>query len=289
MSAIGYTYSVVRYVHDPAAGESLNLGIVLYAPSIPRVATRLEYSYARLTQAFSGFDGRNYRKTLRQFEAAIDRMQSSWTDSFPAMRKLPEDAGAIGSQIWPDTDLSFRLGPVWAGVTSNFEETLQFLFDRFVTFQHAREHEERRSDKDVWTAYHQRLTQTPIASSLRKKRFTTPEVTLEFEHAFQNGGWHVLQPISLDYSRAEAIQEKATRWLGKALALKDHEELKQLYVLLGRPQMESLRDPYCRAKALLEKMPVPHVIVEEHEAEEFARKLAEFVQAHGVIDSTSAR
>jgi hypothetical protein len=83
MSAIPYTYSVIRYVHDPAVGETLNVGVVLYAPSVPYVGARLDHHYERLTHAFAEFDGDHYRKTVRQFEATIGRFRHNWAGALP--------------------------------------------------------------------------------------------------------------------------------------------------------------------------------------------------------------
>jgi hypothetical protein len=87
----------------------------------------------------------------------------------------------------------------------------------------------------------------------------------------------------LDYVRGESIQTKAARWLGNAVALEGHPELGKLYLLLGPPQLEENRASYVRAKNLLHKMPVEHELVEEKDADEFARGLADYLRAHGVV------
>ena len=106
---------------------------------------------------------------------------------------------------------------------------------------------------------------------------------LDFEHAFKNERWHVLQPVSLDYARPESLQEKAMRCLGQASVLEGNPELGRLYLLLGAPLQPSHREAYEKAKRLLHKMPVEHEVVEEDQAEEFARRIAECVREHGVV------
>src|SRR5713226_287713 len=145
MNAIPYTYSVIRYVHDPAVGESLNVGVVLYARAVPFVAARLDHHYERLSHAFAEFDGDHYRKTLRQFEAAIGRLQREWFGALPSLVELPADVAGLGALVWPDVGLSFRLGPVLAGLTNDPEEALSSLFTRMVTSQYTRSQVETRS------------------------------------------------------------------------------------------------------------------------------------------------
>ena len=107
---------------------------------------------------------------------------------------------------------------------------------------------------------------------------------LKYDHAFQNERWHILQPVSLDYARVEGLRNRIVRVLGDSTALQGNAELGKVYVLLGRPRQETYLPDYDKAKKLLERMPVTHELVEEAQAEEFARKLANEMREHGVID-----
>ena len=71
MNGISYTYSVVRYLHDPATGETLNVGVVLWAPSVRCLAARFEHRYERLSNTFVDFKGEHYKRALRQFETVF--------------------------------------------------------------------------------------------------------------------------------------------------------------------------------------------------------------------------
>jgi hypothetical protein len=284
MSTIPYTYSVVRYVHDPSAGEMLNVGIVLYAPAVPFVEARFEHRYTRLSRAFAGFDGDGYRTSVRRFERSVEHVRECWRDSFPALHEFPVDVGALAAKIWPDAGLSLRLGPVLAGVTDDPADTVDALFSRLVTSRQPHGQEERRTDKDVWSVYQRPLTLQAVSRALRPKTFGTPDYRLGFEHAFKNERWHVLQPVSMDYARPEYLQEKAMRCLGQASVLKGNPELGRIYLLLGAPHQRSHREAYEKAKRLLRQMPVEHELVEEDRAEEFAGKLAEYIRAHGIVN-----
>jgi hypothetical protein len=140
MSAIPYTYCVIRYVHDPAVGETLNVGVVLYAPSVPYVGACLDYHYERLSHAFAEFDGDHYRKTVRQYETAIGRFRHNWAGALPGLLNLPSDVGGVGALIWPDAGVSFRFGPILAGLSEDLDEALSSLFIRKVTSQCERPH-----------------------------------------------------------------------------------------------------------------------------------------------------
>ncbi len=288
MSKIAYTYSVVRYTHDPSAGETLNIGVLIYAPDVSYLGVRMEPRFKRLSDAFAEFDGEQYRRTLRRFEQALDNIWNNLVGGLPGMFDLPSDAGRLVAQVWPDQELSFRIGPTLAGVTDDPEQTLESLFRRMVLDQYERPVTENRNDEDVWRRYYNPIP-TEARKALREKIITTEDYELKFPHAFKNGRWHLLQPVTLDYTRTTEIQEKASRWLGKATLLRDESEVAKLYLLLGAPRHEEQLRAYTKAKNILHKIAIPHQIVEENEAADFADYLLDYMKEHGVVADESER
>jgi hypothetical protein len=287
MKRSSYTYCVVKYVHDPAAGEMLNIGVLLYAPEFTFVAAQVELRYERLSDAFADFDGEHYKRSLKQFEEAITQFRDEMQNGLLPMYELPIDAAAFGRLVWPDQELSFQLGPMLAGVTDNPQQTLEIIFDRMVNSQYQRKTQERRTDEQVWGDYQKVLAREQIVPVLRPKTFVAEGFELKYDHTYQNDLCHILQPVSLDYARVEGMKNKISRLLGESTALQGNAELGKVYLLLGRPRQEAQLPDYHKAKKLLDRMPVTHELVEETQAEEFARKLASEMRAHGVIDKES--
>lgn len=283
MSTIPYTYTVVKYVHDPAAGEVLNIGVILWAPTQPFLGAKLEFRYERLSNTFVGFEGEHYKRTLHQLEVELDLLQQQYTDNLFIRSDKPQDVKQLVALIWPDEDLSFRTGPMLAGISDDTEGALEEIFDRLVNSQYPRQRAEKRTDEEVWTVYHRPLVHTKANKRLVPKVIATDEFSLKFDHSFKNEKWHVLEPVSMDYVKAESIQRKATTWLGNATALSGHPELGILYILLGKPRLEIHKKAYIKAKNLLHKMPIKHQLIEEEEAEDFAKNLAAYMKEHGVL------
>ncbi len=283
MNTTPYTYSVIRYLHDPATGEMLNIGVILCAPAARVIEARLEFRYERLSDAFVDFDGEHYRRTLQQFVQVLDilRERLSATTLFD-LWDISSNAQSIAKQIWPDMDLSFQIGEVMAGISDDVSNTIENLFHRMVTSQYQRLTQERRTDDDVWAVYQKPLVRRHVISNLRPTVLTTPEVDVKFAHAFRNEKWHVLQPLSMDLKRREYIQNKAMRWFGSAHALEANAELGTLYVLLGPPSIETNRSAYIKAKNLLNKMPIKHELIEEDESEDFADHISAYMREHGI-------
>ena len=284
MKSVSYTFTVIRYVHDRAAGEALNIGVVVVAPEIPFMAVRVEQRFERLSRAFAGFDGEVYRQTVARFSESINQLKPK-ANELPNLRELPRDAPELIRLIWPDLDLSFTTGPLLAGITTQpLDELADSLFARMVSSQApGRGEGERRSDEEVWAKYQGPLRRVNVSHHLAPKIFAGPDFQIKFEHAFQNTKWRAVQPVTMDFVRAESLQEKATKWLGNASALEGHPQLGMLYILLGEPRTESHRTAYVKAKNLLNKMKVRHEIVEEREAEAFANELASYMREHGIL------
>jgi hypothetical protein len=284
MNTTPYTYSVIRYLHDPATGEVLNIGVILSAPAAGVIEARLEHRYERLSAAFIDFDGEHYRRALQQFNQVLDilRDRLSATTLFD-MWDISSNAQSVAKEIWPDTDLSFQIGEVMAGISDDLSDTIESIFHRMVTSQYQRMTQEKRTDDEVWSVYHKPLVRRHVAGNLRPTVLTTSEVDVKFAHAFRNEKWHVLQPLSMDLKRKENIQNKATRWLGNAYALEANAELSTLYVLLGPPSIETNRTAYIKAKNLLNKMPIKHQLIEEDEAEDFAEHISAYMREHGIV------
>jgi hypothetical protein len=281
-----YTYVVIRYVHDRAAGESLNVGVLLYSAAARYVAVQVEPRFERLSRAFAGFDGDSYRSTLHRLSEAVRAMRTTLNSGTLVFDEPLRDATEVLKDIWPDAGLGFHAGAMMSGVTSDpLPRVLSELFARMVSSQiPGRADAERRSDEEVWAGVYQTaMRRERISHHLTPRTFEAPEFEIRFDHTFQNKLWHVVQPVTMDFVRADSLQEKATRWLGNATALKGHPRLGKLYVLLGEPRLEVHRSAYDKAKNLLHKMPVKHEIVEEREADSFARELADYMRQHGII------
>src|ERR1700704_600459 len=71
MTKKSYSFCVLRYAHDPIAGECLNIGVLLVSERAAFLDLRLAYHSERLSAAFSGFEGERFKQVLRHFEAAV--------------------------------------------------------------------------------------------------------------------------------------------------------------------------------------------------------------------------
>lgn len=281
---VPYTYSLIRYVHDPIAGEALNVGVLLHSPAVSFLDAKLEFRYERFSSTFARFDGERFKQVLRHFMAAMDEARESLSTAplFIRDSSASTTSSDFAKRIWIDSGLSFRVSEPMGGVGENMPALLDQLFDRFVTSQYPQQDSQHMTDEQVWTRYRGKLP-NEVKRNLRPKTFETRDYKIEFEHAFQNERWHVLQPVSMDYARTSSMQEKAARWLGAAVNLQESPEAARgkFYLLLHPPDLLTQRDAYVRAKNILHKMPLEHEFFEETETDRLSEELLTHLRNHG--------
>jgi hypothetical protein len=277
---VPYSYCILRYVHDPAVGEALNVGILAFAPTERRIDCRVEQRYSRLSSTFRDFNGHHYRASTRRMMAAVAGLQACWRDSLPSTDDVPKTLEHLCKFIFPDPGLSLQYSETFSGLAHDLNASVTDIFERMVTSQHPEGTEARRNDNQVWAVFQDPLEKAGVLQALQPKRFTSKDFNIEFDYAWKNAEWHVLQPVSMDYRQNDSLQKAATIWLGNATALRDQEELGELDLLLGPPQSSAQRLAYARAKDLLRKMPVPHRLIEEDEATDFANEVATMMKEH---------
>jgi hypothetical protein len=146
MNTISYTFRVIRYVHDPAVGEMLNVGVLLYAPAAHYLGFKFEALYGRLSNTFVNFDGDNYRRYISRMEAALRRVEERTQPSLD-LYEPPGSLEAVTRLVFPDTGGSFQPGPVLAGITDDPEMETEIIFERMVASQYRKEPKTRRTNE----------------------------------------------------------------------------------------------------------------------------------------------
>lgn len=276
-----YTYSILRYVHDPAAGESLNLGVVLCAPAARYFGARIQTNYGRLRKAFTSLDGDAHRDLMRYLQRRFDELQKSVAEELP-FAPTPLDVTALVTSVLPRDDSSLQWSAIGSGLADDPELELARLYARMVTANDSPKVDAGRTDDVIWSHYRAPLAQERVLPLLRPHRVVALDDEAEFEYSWQNRHWHFLQPFSLDLLEAESIRRKAHILLGQMHGIREAVREDTLHLLVGEPQLERCRAAAEKALHLLSKqLPVSHEIVRESEAGAFARSLAREVAVDG--------
>lgn len=287
MNKFGYTYCLVKYVHNPAAGEMLNIGVILFSEEAKQIIGKFEIHFDRLSSAFANFDGDHYRFIIRNLEHSIFQLNDRFKPSL--FQREFKDIKDIFRTLVPDLGLSIQFGNVLAGITNDLEDESEHIFYRLITSQTPQKEKKSRSDEEVWTVFNRPLAQKQVTKYLKPKHFTSNEYDLKFEHTFKNEKHHILDPVTMDYAQTESIQNRAIKILGQATTLEGNSEIGKLYLLLGVPKNPSHKNAYIKAKNLLNKIPIDKEIIEENDAEDFAKEITSYMKEHGVFENEQSQ
>lgn len=286
-----YSFCTLRYCHDPAVGEAINIGILFYAPEAGLVRFLYEHHTSALSALFRGFDREEFLRFLARLESAVESFQNTLIQAQSGLFKMgdaPSNVADLARWLLPDNGLSFQWSEPRAGISGDLVAATHLAFERQVTGQRPLPKEYKRRDDDaVWGAFYSSLRSYGITKALQPYTASTPDGDIDFKHAFKNDNWHALEPISFDYANVSSIRDQALLWFAYGDALRETRKFSMLYLLLGAPTDPQQKDDYIRAKNRLAKMAIPTQLIEEDEAPDFASDLAFEMKKHGVLPEDS--
>ncbi|MDX8445349.1 DUF3037 domain-containing protein [Mesorhizobium captivum] len=271
-----YTYMILRYRHDPVAGEQINVGVVVHAARSGFLGAVMRHSYGRISKMFPTLDGATLRHDLASIERAFHKLAKSNVSG--DMVDQP-NASTYAHRVVGKDDSALIWSEMGSGMTSDAAKTLENLNSRFV-LRYDEVTSARRSDADIWRPFRDLLLERRIGDIFQRKTITGVHDAVDFDHAWKNGKWHCFQPLSFDLTTPEGIQEKAARWVGHMVGLKQAEEEFQPYFIVGEPSDAALATAYERAIDFIRAAPLNPEIIPEKEMDDLANDLADKVHAH---------
>lgn len=280
---VSYTYTVLRYVHDVTTGEFLNVGVALHAPECRFVNVQCRTTYKRLKDVFPTLDGDAFRAAMRHVNRSFERFNEELGGELP-LRDTGKSVMDFAIAVLPKDDSSLQWSPAGAGLTRDPAMTLEHLFDRFVMGNDSKAGASRKQDDDVWRHFSLELQQRQVLKHFQPKTIAVQDDELEFKHAWKNGVWHCLAPVSFDLASPESIKEKAHRWLGQVSSVAESTDDFRLYFLVAEPSQPDLKPAYDSALSILRKSPVESEVYPETEARELSERLAAEVEGHAALE-----
>jgi Protein of unknown function (DUF3037) len=272
-----YTYTVLRYVHDAATAEFVNVGVVIHCPQQRYLGAKLRRTHGRFSDLFPDLDPSAFRSAM----SAIDRALKTAGEAYKKDDLFRSDANAasLARSVLPADDSSLQWSPVGSGLTSNPEQQLEHLFLRLVG-RYDEKQEHRRTDADVWRPIREKLDQAKLTSKLTEKVIRSTADSLEFKHAWKNGVWHCYEAVSFDLADADGIKNKARRWTGHLASVSDAADPFKPYFIVGAPTDRKLLPAFQDALAILKKSPVETEVFAETDVDTLVARIEAEITAH---------
>ncbi|HXQ39040.1 MAG TPA: DUF3037 domain-containing protein, partial [Anaerolineales bacterium] len=229
-------------------------------------------------------DGEFYRRYITslqsKFNKLAERVNSKQTTFEPW---LPDRIEELLNQVLSPDDSAIQFGEVQGGMTNDLEATFDDLYRRLVEIYLPQDENESRNEAEVWSIFSRSLRERNVTRLLRPAVIHTEKQDFEFEHAWKNGHWKALEPLSFDLINPGSIRRKALQYFGQNVVLEASKDIGLLYYLLGQPRRDdkAVLKEYAKAKDLLGtgKHSKKIRLIEEDEAEDFARDIAPRIEA----------
>lgn len=119
----GYTYQLVRYIHDQSTSEFVNVGIIVYHSESKFLKSRFLNKFGRVLNLFNGEPDVDFLKNyLEQFEEGINNIDCNKFN----------DIDCITSSILPKDDSALQCSDVFGGIDTDFDSALTDMFNVLV-------------------------------------------------------------------------------------------------------------------------------------------------------------
>jgi hypothetical protein len=273
-----YTYTVLRYVHDTTTGEFVNVGVALYAPKARYVSALCRGTYGRLNKVFPGVNPDYFKSLMRHIQSRFEEIGEHLTTRLPL--DSPRSIDELARRVLPADDSSLQWSPMGSGRTSDPAGTLEHLYERMVTRYEEKPSREQHTEDDVWRQFKRSLEAHQLLQRFEPRMISVRDDEVQFQHTWQNGVLHCLEPVSFDLMSAESIRDKAHRWLGRMTSIASAPQKFRVYFMVGQPQECELETAFDSALSILRKSPVPTSIFREQQVEELTAQIMAEVAGH---------
>jgi len=264
-----YEFALIRYVHNAASGECVNVGLAMLVSQTRRLRVQFNTRYGRIGQFFQdSFDGNHYRNVVRNLTDKFDELSEAFRSEggmFPTIQDLPENLGGLMSLVLPEDSTTFRSGPMCGGVIDDSDARFDELFRQFVT-RHERPIRQGRQESQIWSDFERTVSDRSPGTTLQPRKLGTVDYAYEFQGSYVNGTINVVEPISFDLLSGSSIVEKANGWVGRLVALRRGVDF-AFNAILAPPPEKKLRVDFDRARRLLAAQDnlVQHLVIEGEE------------------------
>lgn len=284
MSPSAFEAAPLRYVHDALTGEFVSLGVVLVCPEREYLGSRFLTSFKRVKAVFPDMDRVQVNRVCG---ALLDALEDERRRSFGELalngqvtlaslleRLVPPNDGALQFPSMPAT-----------GITTDPERTLNELFERYTARHRDAPARVTRGDEDVWRPM---ATELRARGLLRRLQSTVLKgdhrVELPLRHAWKNGQWNAVQPVSLDLADPREIRDRAMLVAERVRAVRPHQQGVSLSLLVGRPsgaRPKAVREAANDAMDIFEeKVADEATLVPETASSQLVAKIVADLEAH---------
>lgn len=274
-----YTYSILRYAHDPSSGEFINIGVAVFSEEQRFFNIKIRQTLGRISETFPDVRSKSLRGLFKAIQNRFDKLAKAYNSPLSFDEKHNSLENLIYS-VLPKDDSSLVWSQISSGVSDDPSKVLDNLYQRYVSKYDSKKLDVRKTDSDLVKDFRKELQDRSILKFFDEKVISTDDDQVKFPFAWKNGIWHCIEPISFDLSAPEYIREKAHRYLGQMTSANSSKEEFKVYLLLSKPSNAALTTAFEKALGILKKMPMNSEVYLENDKDVLLQKLSEQIHAH---------
>ena len=278
INGVNYEYQLLRYRHDLATGEFVNVGLVYFDPQTRFLRVRMTERYGRLSDFFGNVSGTFLLRGLRKLEADFKKMTQRLGDEldFASFRSVEQ----LTVAVLPPDDNTLFFSPAFKGWHLNHDTSFEELYERLIARYTDEAIEERHDDSYAWKkVFKKYFDEYGITTQLQERHIKTATDNIEFERTVQNGVCHCFQSISFDLKKKGDVRDKIYRWAGIMDELETADIPLKIYLLSLMPNDLELQ------RVIEQKLNIHHdniqvTVVKEQDAIDMMQELKGVLELH---------
>jgi hypothetical protein len=260
-----YKYSLLQYRHSQFLGEVLNIGVLVYYPSIPKLVFLKPEKLIRLKFAYPNVQEKTIKTYFKAFDERVDALNTK-PELFSSIDSDASFAKLIHQEFLPEDSSSLQFGEIKKAI--QFIDNLELIENQlynlyFSVFEHNISNYHRIDEYHLLTKYKNLIKEIgkDIYNKENKRLYFDYEIkpqdgkSFKFDIGWKNGSLNLVKPVSFDVARSETIQNKAYKFYGQFLDLESYAGHNNLRfdLLIAKPKRKELFKTFDNAIKLLNK------------------------------------
>jgi|SRR6266404_4482839 len=125
-----YSFSILRYVHDPVTQEFVNIGVAVYSGEAGFLRAICTAHCTRINGMFERIDDNRFRQLTTYVQEKIGEIGANLPSTLPFEPMLAIEQ--LLARVLPPDDSSVRFSRGGVGLAHDLDKTMAELFERYV-------------------------------------------------------------------------------------------------------------------------------------------------------------
>ena len=138
---VTYEYQILRYQHDVATGEFVNVGLVYFDTRTHFLRARMVKKYDRIERFFGEIEGEHLLNTFKGLENEFNKLAKSLNNG-SAFRQF-SSVKELTSSILPPNDNALSFSPIFKGIDFDHNSSFNDLYYNMIGKYNNETHEEQ--------------------------------------------------------------------------------------------------------------------------------------------------